>query len=72
MEQVAYQKILGLAKAELSAEEQRQLAKELTQGLASQEPRKRRSILELEGLGAHIWRSMDVDKYLEEERNSWD
>ena len=30
------------------------------------------SILELEGLGAEIWRSIDVEKYIREERESWE
>jgi len=29
------------------------------------------SILELKGLGREFWRSMDVDAYLDEERNAW-
>jgi hypothetical protein len=30
------------------------------------------SILELEGLGKEIWQGIDVQKYIEEERNSWE
>jgi len=30
------------------------------------------SILELEGLGKEIWEGIDVEKYIEEERNSWE
>jgi hypothetical protein len=30
------------------------------------------SILELEGLGMEVWKDVDVEKYIEEERNSWD
>lgn len=30
------------------------------------------SILELQGLGKDLWRRLDVDRYLEEERSSWD
>jgi hypothetical protein len=33
--------------------------------------RPRPRILELEGLGADLWRSIDVDKYIREERDSW-
>jgi hypothetical protein len=32
---------------------------------------KTHSILELEGLGAHIWRDIDVDEYIRNERESW-
>jgi hypothetical protein len=37
---------------------------------AAQEPE--HTFLELRGLGKELWRSVDVDQYLEEERNSWD
>lgn len=30
------------------------------------------SILELQGLGKDLWRRLDVDRYLQEERSSWD
>ncbi len=30
------------------------------------------SILELKGLGKEIWQDIDVAKYIEEERNSWE
>ena len=30
------------------------------------------SILELEGLGKEIWEGIDIEKYIEEERNSWE
>jgi len=29
------------------------------------------SILELKGLGKEVWRAIDVDKYIREERESW-
>lgn len=29
------------------------------------------NLLELEGLGAEVWKDIDVEKYIEEERNSW-
>ena len=31
----------------------------------------RHSLLELEGLGAEIWKDVDVQHYVEEERKSW-
>jgi len=30
------------------------------------------SVMELEGLGAPIWKDIDVQKYINEERKSWD
>ena len=34
--------------------------------------RPRHSILEFEGLGKEVWQGIDVEKYIEEERNSWE
>ena len=31
----------------------------------------RRSILELDGLGMDLWRSIDVEAYIRRERDSW-
>ena len=31
----------------------------------------RRSIMELQGLGKEIWQNMDAQKYVDEERKSW-
>jgi hypothetical protein len=58
----------------LSAEELaalRSRPEEVLAGAEPRKPRKRHSIMELEGLGAEFWRSIDVDAYLEQERNSW-
>jgi hypothetical protein len=30
------------------------------------------SFLEIEGLGKEVWEGIDVEKYIEEERNSWE
>jgi uncharacterized protein (DUF488 family) len=30
-----------------------------------------RSILEMQGLGKEIWQNIDAQKYVDEERNSW-
>ena len=35
-------------------------------------PDKSRSVLELRGLGKEVWKEIDVDAYIENERNSWD
>jgi len=32
----------------------------------------RHSIMELRGIGKGVWRGIDVDAYINEERNSWD
>ncbi len=57
----------------LSPNEQLQLLKDLMDLLKHQTTiRPLHSILELEGLGKEVWENIDVDRYLEEERNSWD
>ncbi len=33
--------------------------------------RPRRSIMELQGLGKEIWRSIDAQEYVDQERTSW-
>ncbi|MCK4766033.1 MAG: hypothetical protein KAW12_27790 [Candidatus Aminicenantes bacterium] len=33
---------------------------------------KKHSLLELEGLGEEIWKDINVDEYIDQERNSWD
>jgi len=40
---------------------------------AAAEPEKRpRSLLELEGLGAELWNSVDAQEYVDELRREWD
>jgi hypothetical protein len=34
--------------------------------------RPKHRITEFKGLGKELWQSIDVEKYIEEERNSWD
>ncbi len=33
--------------------------------------KKQHSLLELEGLGKEIWEDVDIDEYIDQERNSW-
>jgi hypothetical protein len=47
-----------------------EVAVQLRQQMAA-EPR-RRSILELRGLGKEIWSKINIDEYLRQERSSWD
>jgi hypothetical protein len=35
-------------------------------------PHSRRSILEMQGLGKEIWRGIDAQEYVDQERDSWD
>jgi len=66
-----YQKILQLAQSELSADERSRLAAELMLSTESN-GQKRRSLLELEGLGKEIWQGIDLNEYIAQERDSWD
>ncbi len=52
--------------------EQRRLLKDLEAMLSKSSAKPRHSLLELEGLGKEIWRGVDPQKYVDEERNSWD
>lgn len=47
------------------------MAEELSNDKAS-EPAKKRSIMELHGLGAEIWEGIDAQKYVNELRNEWE
>jgi hypothetical protein len=50
------------------------LAEQIRQQLAlKQVPSKRKhSILELEGLGQEVWKGIDAQEYINQERDSWD
>ena len=57
----------------LPFEEQLRLVKELEELIRVQAKVKPlHSILELEGLGAEIWAGVDVEEYINRERDSWD
>ena len=66
-----YAEILARARSELTKDEQSRLANELS-NLAAQNEGKPRRITDLRGLGAEIWKGVDVDQYISEERDSWD
>jgi hypothetical protein len=57
----------------LTLDEQLQLLEDLAKLIRSQViSHDRHSIIELEGLGKEIWSGVDVEKYIDEKRNSWD
>jgi hypothetical protein len=66
-----YDEILNRAKGQLNAEQQQRLVEELAQHAARKNGPGRHSILELEGLGAEIWKGIDADEYVAKERDSW-
>lgn len=55
----------------LAPADQLRLVAELVSQLSGSLDREPRSLLELEGLGQEIWRSVDVEEYLRRERSSW-
>jgi len=68
----AYDKVLTQVQL-LTVDEQLLLLEELARivrGRVSIEHK--HSLSELEGLGKEVWEGIDVEKYIEEERNSWD
>lgn len=60
----------------LSTEDKLHLLAEMVKGLANVEDNssenQKRSLLELEGLGAEIWAGIDPDEYVNALRNEWD
>jgi hypothetical protein len=67
----AYQDVLRRAQCLTSADQLR-LLEELAGTLRRQDfGQKRRSILELQGLGKEIWCDIDAQEYIDRERNSW-
>lgn len=56
----------------LTPTEQDRLIHELTNAIARRgNPSRRRSILELQGLGKEIWQGIDAGDYIRQERASW-
>ncbi|MBN1659781.1 MAG: hypothetical protein JXA93_15355 [Anaerolineae bacterium] len=67
----AYHDVLKQAQRLTSADQLR-LLEELAGILRRQDVgRKRRSILELQGLGKGVWRDIDPEEYVDRERDSW-
>ena len=68
----AYRKVLQMAE-KLPLEEQLQLIEDLMSVARYKIKAKRaHNITELRGLGKEIWEGVDVEKYIDEERNSWE
>jgi dihydroneopterin aldolase len=68
-----YQEVLEQAK-NLTHEEQLKLVEDLSSLIRQQvimTPKPKRSILELRGLGKEIWRGIDAQEYVNQERDSW-
>jgi hypothetical protein len=67
-----YEAVLEAAE-KLSSSDRLRLASVLRETAASKaDPKKKtHSILELRGLGKEIWAGVDPDRYVDEERSSW-
>ncbi|XWK88937.1 MAG: hypothetical protein U7127_02400 [Phormidium sp.] len=71
MPPVNYIEILKLAR-QLSPEEQLQLANDLLSVARHRVMAKpTRSIMELKGLGKEVWKGIDAQEYVNQERDSW-
>ncbi len=58
----------------LSPEEQMRLIEDLSKFIrrrVTMTPKPKRSILELRGLGKEIWKDVDAQEYVNQERDSW-
>lgn len=67
----AYHDVLRQARS-LTSTDQLRLLEELAGSLRRQDTvQRRRSILDLQGLGKEIWRDIDPQGYIDRERNSW-
>lgn len=68
-----YEQIANMAR-QLGLKERLQLLQELLGTISSDvaETGSKRSIFELKGVGAEMWREIDVDEYIRQERASWD
>ena len=57
----------------LTSEEQLQLIEDIITVVRHQvRARHQHSIMEFEGVGKEVWEGVDVEKYIDEERNSWE
>ena len=71
MSTIAYDEVLDRAQR-LAPADQLRLLEELAALLRRKVTvQKRRSILELEGLGKEIWQGVDAQEYVNRERASW-
>jgi hypothetical protein len=68
----AYEEVLSRAQS-LTPDEQLRLIEELAAIIRRQiTARPKHSVTEFRGVGKEVWEGIDVEKYIEEERNSWE
>ena len=66
-----YFKII-MALQKLDVDEQIEMLEELLTILKYRKSDRKHSIMELRGLGKEIWSDVDVESYINQERDSWD
>ena len=72
MSTYAYKDVLNRVQS-LTPDEQLQLLEDVAAIVRRRDvARPKHHITEFKGLGKEIWQKIDVEKYIEEERNSWD
>ena len=68
----SYEEILDQIQ-KLTPEEQQRLCEDIDKLIGAQnKPKKRHNILEFRGVANGFWKDVDIEKYIEEERRSWD
>ncbi|GAC1349650.1 MAG: hypothetical protein NVSMB27_24760 [Ktedonobacteraceae bacterium] len=73
MSSYVYDEVLNQAQ-HLTPEDQLRLVEDLVANIRRQGKARlkhKHSILELEGLGAEVWKGIDAQKYVDQERDSW-
>lgn len=72
MSSAKYEQVLQMTR-QLDVSEQLRLLKMLAEDVQQRiEVPRRRSIMELEGLGAEIWQDIDAQEFVTQERSSWE
>lgn len=72
MSVASYEQVLQMTR-QLELSDRLRLLEALAEELRHQVERpRRRSIMELEGLGAEIWQDVNAQEYVNQERNSWE
>ncbi len=74
MLQHRYEDVLNQVRL-LSSEEQLQLLEDIAAMLRQRvknTQRPKHNVMELEGMAKKLWEGIDVEKFIDEERNSWD
>ncbi len=72
MSSYTYQKVLNQVQ-HLTRDEQFQLLAEVATTLRHNvTTRPKHNVMEFSGFAKELWKGIDVEKYIDEERNSWD